>query len=270
MIFIFVVISTVIAVLIAAKVTYNITFQKAVKQLFSESGNISKLSYHPDELLGLPEPVQRYFKHVLKPNQPYISYARITHKGQFKTGLNQDWVDIKGEQYATTETPGLIWKGSTSLFTAQDMFLHGHGRLMVTLFCLFNVVDGKGEQYDQGELVRWLGESVMYPTNLLPSQRLQWTEIDDNTARLDFNYKQISLYYFVTFNAVGEIIQLETKRYMDKTKLETWVIKLSKYKEMNAMLLPTSFEVLWKLEKEDFSYAKFDVKTVEFDVPEVF
>jgi hypothetical protein len=51
-----------------------------------------------------------------------------------------------------------------------------------------------------------------------------------------------------------------TKRYMDEKNLETWVIKLANYKEMNCVVVPTTFEVLWRLEKGDFSYAKFNLQ----------
>ncbi len=71
----------------------------------------------------MPEPVQRYFNYALKEGQPYISYARITHDGQFKTGLDKGWINIKGEQYATTEKPGFIWKGTTTMFIARDMYI---------------------------------------------------------------------------------------------------------------------------------------------------
>ena len=90
--------------------------------------------------------MQRYFKYVLKERQPYISYAGITHDAQFKTGLDKDWINIKGEQYATTEKPGFIWKGTTSMFTPRDMFIADKGRLVISLFSLYNVVDAKGEQ----------------------------------------------------------------------------------------------------------------------------
>ena len=108
----------------------------------------------------------------------------------------------------------------------------------------------------------------MYPTNLLPGERLQWTSIDEKSARLTFNYKGLSLFYIATFNAVGEIIQLETKRYMGEKDVQTWIIKLSDYKEISGVLVPTTTEVLWRLEKGDFSYAKFLVKEVEFNKPE--
>ncbi|MGZ5191574.1 MAG: DUF6544 family protein, partial [Flavisolibacter sp.] len=231
---------------------------------------ISDKAFYQQQLVDLPEPVQRYFKYILKDGQPYISYARITHNGQFKTGLEKDWINIKGEQYATTEKPGFVWKGTTSMFTARDMYIADQGRLIVSLFSLYKLVDASGERYNQGELLRWLGESILYPTNLLPSERLQWFEMDLQTARLTFNYNGISLFFIITFNEVGEITQMETKRYMDKSKLETWVIKITDYKEMNNLIVPSALEVLWRLEKGDFSYAKFNVTKIEYNKPEKF
>ena len=119
-------------------------------------------------------------------------------------------------------------------------------------------------------MLRWLGESVLYPTNLLPSERLQWFTIDNTHAKLTFNYNSLSLFFIMTFNEIGEIIQIETKRYMEENKLETWVIKMSTYKEMNDILVPTSFDVLWRLGNIDFSYARFNLKKIEYDIPAKF
>ncbi|MEO5984885.1 MAG: DUF6544 family protein [Ferruginibacter sp.] len=107
-------------IIIFGKINLSIQFNREVKQLFSHSGNISNRTFTYEMLFGLPEPVQRYFKYILKDGQPYISYARITHDGQFKTGLEKPWVNIKGEQYATTGKPGFIWKGRTSMFMLQE------------------------------------------------------------------------------------------------------------------------------------------------------
>ncbi|MDB5110922.1 MAG: hypothetical protein JWR67_2036, partial [Mucilaginibacter sp.] len=134
-------------------------------------------------------------------------------------------------------------------------------------FSIYNIVDGRGKAFDQGELLRWLGESVLYPTNLLPSENLRWSAIDTRAAKFTFNYKGLSLFYIATFNNAGEIIQLESKRYMDKSNLETWIIKLANYKKVNEIVVPTTFEVLWRLKKGDFSYAKFNVKKIEYGKP---
>jgi len=257
-------------ILSIGKINLSVKFDSRVKELFAQSKNISQQQFHKSQIDSLPEPVQRYFIHILKEGQPFISYARIKHEGQFKADLKKGWMRIKGEQYATTENPGFIWKGTTAIFIAQDMYVADKGRLIVSLFSLINVVNAKGEQYNQGELLRWLGESILYPTNFLPSKELNWLPIDYNTAKLTFNYNGLSLFFKMSFNEIGEIIEMETLRYMDTKNLETWVIKIADYKELNEVIVPTKFEVLWRLTEGDFSYAKFDITKIEYDKPEIF
>lgn len=264
------IIGLILIVFLIGKINLTAKFSREVKELFGQSKDISDQVFHKNQLDSLPEPVQRYFNHIMKDGQPYISYARIKHDGTFKTGFDKDWINIQGEQYATIEKPGFIWKGTTSMFVARDMYIGDKGRLIASLFALYNVADGQGPQYDQGELLRWLGESVLYPTNLLPNERLHWEPIDANTAKLLFNYKGLSLFFKMTFNDIGEITELETKRYMDETNLETWVIKATNYKEWNSVLVPTIFDVIWRLEKGDFSYARFNITQVEYNKPEKF
>ncbi len=255
---------------IVGKINLSFQFNREVKKLFLLSKQIPGKIFHHQQLSALPEPVQRYFRHVLNDKQPFISYVRITHTGKFKPDLNKNWINIKGEQYATTEKPGFIWKGTTTMFIARDMYIADKGRLVVSLLSLYNIVDAKGKQYNQGELLRWLGESILYPTNLLPSERLRWIPIDFQTAKLMFNYNDLYLSFILTFNEIGEITQMETKRYMDEKKLETWIIKPTNYKKVNGVIVPFDFEVLWRLEKGDFSYAKFTIQKIEYNYPAIF
>jgi hypothetical protein len=262
------IVGLILIVFIIGKVNLSTKFGREIKELFAQSKNISDRTFHKSQLDNLPDPVRSYFNHILKEGQPYISYFRMKHNGQFKTALDKGWVNITGEQYATTEKPGFIWKGTTAMFVARDMYISDIGRLIVALFSIYNVVDVKGEKYNEGELLRWLGESILYPTNFLPSERLQWFPIDSKTAKLIFNYKGLSLFFKITFNEIGEITEMETKRYMGEENLETWVIKTTNYKELNNIIVPTAFDVIWRLDKGDFSYAKFNITEVEYDNPE--
>lgn len=264
------IVSSILLILIIGKINLSTKFSREVKELFAQSKSISNKVFHKSQLDDLPEPVQRYFNHILKEGQPYISYARIKHDGQFKPGIDKGWINIKGEQYATTEKPGFIWKGTTAMFVARDMYISDKGRLIATLFSVYNVVDAKGEKYNEGELLRWLGESVLYPTNFLPGERLNWFPLDSNSAKLNFNYNGLSLFFKITFNEIGEITEMETKRYMGDDNLETWIIKATNYKELNNVIIPTAFDVLWRLDKGDLSYAKFNITKVDYNKPEEF
>ena len=128
-----------VVIWLTGKINLSIRFGKQVKELFAQSKNLSRQKFSQKLLEDLPEPVQRYFKYVLKEGQSYISYIRLKHDGQFKTGLDKDWVDITGEQYFNTQKPGFIWKGTTSLFVARDMYIGDEGRLIATILWSFNV-----------------------------------------------------------------------------------------------------------------------------------
>ena len=265
LVFILSFIASSVAAVLVGKAILNRKFQGQSNLLLAQTKDISTKIFHSDQLKGLPQPVQRYFNLVLKNGQPYISNVSFTHNGQFKTGLDKGWINITGKHFATMDKPGFIWMGTTSMFTARDMFIEDKGRLVVALFSLYKIVDAKGESYDQGELLRWLGESVLYPTNLLPSERLTWFPIDTEHAKLIFTYNGMSLPFAITFNDAGEITQMETKRYMDEKNLEMWVIIATDYKSVNDVRIPSRFEVLWRLEKGDFSYAIFNIQQINFN-----
>ncbi len=258
------------AVLIAGKVIFQIQFRKEVEELFSGSERVRDRVFKLEQVSGLPEPVRKYFSHVLKEGQPYISYVRLKHDGFFRPAQGKDWVAIKGEQYFTSNNPGFVWKADTSLFSVRDMYINNSGRIIVSLLSLFKVVDGSGPEYDQGELLRWLGESVWFPTNLLPGKFVKWVPIDSRTAELRFVHHGMSLFYIVSFNENNEIVQMETKRFMGEDGLKTWIGRVGDYEEINGIKVPTRIEAIWKLEAEDFSYARFNVTDIEYDRPGIY
>ena len=244
--------------------------KKDVSKLFSLSGDISHKTFSYKQLEGLPIPVQRYFRYALDDGQSYISYVRLKHTGTFKPAEDKKWTGIKGQQYFTAETPGFLWKGKTSLFTARDMYIGGKGRLVVSLFSLFKVVDEQGEHIDQAELLRWLGESVWFPTNLLPGENLQWTAIDSAKAKVTCTHNGISVYYIVHFNEHGQITKLETERYMEKDRLEKWIGIVGDYKQVDGIRIPTYIEGKWDLEEGEYPYAKFHIQQIEYNIPHLF
>ena len=259
----------VILAAIVKRINFVNRFKSQVKELFFLSKRISDQSFSVNQLEGLPEPVQRYFRLVLREGQPYISYVRLTHTGKFKTSLKKKWISIKGEQYYTIDTPGYIWKGTTAFFTARDFYIADKGELIVTLLSVFNIVDGSGPSFDQGELLRWLAEGVWFPTALLPSDRLQWSVVDNSHSKLVFNYKELTLDFLVTFNRIGEIVEMKTQRYMDKNIIETWVCKMHNYRWIYNVKVPTHCEVSWRLAARDFPYADFKIKKIEYNIPAI-
>jgi len=253
---------------LAGKAMFDKRFNDQVKELFSRSPRLDDKYFSYDQLKGLPKPVKEYFMHVLPEKQPYISYVRLKHDGWFRTDPGKKRMEIKGEQYFTAAKPGFIWRGKTSLFTARDMYIADQGRLVVSLFSLFKVADEQGPSVDQAELLRWLGESVWFPTNLLPRENLHWTAIDNSRARLTLDYSGISVYYVITFNENQEIVRFETERYMGDKGLKPWIGEVSEYTEIQGVRVPSVIEASWDLDGGMYTYGRFRVKQMEYDVPE--
>ncbi len=240
-------------------------YQQDIAQLLSSAHASTEHTFSYEQLAGLPEPVQRYFRHVLPEGIPYIRTVRLRHDGRFKTSVGADWTDIGGEQHFTTEPPGFIWRGKTQWFTARDQYVAGRGQLVVYLLSLIPVVNVQGETTDQGELLRWLGESVWFPTNLLPREHLQWFPVDDHSAQLKFEHNGLTINYHVHFNEQDEITHVETQRFMTPKQQEIWVGKLSDYQRINDVLVPTRIRATWKLPEGDHTYVDFRVQEIEYN-----
>lgn len=262
------IIAAVFIIHVAGRIFHSFRFNQQVGDLLSQTESISDSTFSYDQLAGLPEPVQQYFRHVLPEGQPYISTVHLRHGGEFKANPDGDWVNIDGDQFFTARPPGFLWKGRTAMFTARDMFIDGHGEIVVTLFSLFNVMRGEGENYDESELLRWLGESVWFPTNLLPGEYISWSPIDSTTARLNFTYQDFDLEYTVYFNDANEITRLETERFMGEEGREQWIGKLSNYQEQHGMMIPMDIEGAWQLDSGEYSYARFQIQQIEYNITE--
>ena len=47
------------------------------------------------------------------------------------------------------------------------------GATTIPPYSVIKAVDTKRTKYNEGELIRWLGESILYPTNSLPGNHCQ-------------------------------------------------------------------------------------------------
>ena len=248
----------------------NCSSSKHIDRLFTRADGASNKTFTYAQLEGLPLPVQRYFKYALPNGRPYLSYLRLKHSGTFKTGIDKPAVDIRGEQYFTARPPGFVWTGKTKQFRARDSYVDNIGNLSVYLFGFLRIVNSRGKTVDQAELLRWLGESVWMPTNLLPGDNKKWTPIDDMTAKLTFTWNGQTVYYIVHVNELGQITRMETERYMDENKLKDWVGEVSEYREADGVMVPTEIKASWLLEQGTYTYAHFFVDTFEYDIPRRF
>ena len=90
----FIIVLTLVAVLIAALLYGAYRWNVGTKNLRARL-DAARVSIRPQvvdfrELEGLPAPVQRYFRTVLKEGQPMVTGVRVQHRGTFNMGETTD------------------------------------------------------------------------------------------------------------------------------------------------------------------------------------
>ncbi len=80
---------------------------------------------------------------------------------------DQKWMPIKAEQYFNVDSTGFIWIAKVNFASllsihAKDEFIDGKGSLIVKLLGFVKVVDARGYEVDQGEIMRFLAECICF------------------------------------------------------------------------------------------------------------
>lgn len=126
--------------------------------------NVAPRTYDPRELDGLPAPVQRYFRAVLRDGQPMVAAVSVEHRGTFNTSeTGEQWRPFTSTQRVITRRPGFDWDARVAMMPGltvrvHDAYVAGEGVLHATLFGLVSLVNLRGTpEVAQGELPYWRG-----------------------------------------------------------------------------------------------------------------
>ena len=234
-------------------------------------------AYDPTQLEGLPAPVQRYFRAVLKAGQPMIEAASVEHTGTFNMSqTGEQWKPFTSTQHVITRRPGFVWDARIRMapgMTARvhDAYLAGEGLLAAKLFGLLTVMElPSTPELAQGELMRYLAEATWYPTALLPGQGLVWEAIDDSHVSATLTDGTTTVELVFEFDAQGLISSVRSEgRYRDvdgEPVATPWQGRFWDYQERNGMLIPLEGEVAWLLPEGPQPYWRGHIQHVEYEV----
>jgi hypothetical protein len=233
--------------------------------------------YDARELAGLPAPVQRYFRTVLKDGQAIVAAASVDHVGSFNMGeTTEQWKPFTSRQRVVTRRPGFVWDGRVAMLPGlavhvHDAYVAGTGILHPALLGLFTLIDLRGSgDVAQGELMRFFAEAAWYPTALLPSQGVRWDAVDERSARATLVDGALSLTLLFRFDEQGliESVRAEARgRTVAKTIVMTpWEGRWSDYQVRDGMRVPTAGEVAWLAPEGRKPYWRGTITSLRYEV----
>jgi hypothetical protein len=238
--------------------------------------SIGRRTYGPDDLIGLPAPVQKYFRAVIKDGQPIVSVVHVELSGSINMSATGDkWKRFTSTQRVIVQRPGFDWEGHIEMMpglTARvhDAYIAGEGVLHATLFGLVSLANLRGTpEIARGELMRFFAEAAFYPTALLPSQGVQWKAIDDLSAKATLTDGATALTLLFRFDKNGliESVRAEARgRTVAGVVIPTpWEVRWSNYELRDGMRIPTEGEVAWLLADGPKPYFRGRITSLRYE-----
>ncbi len=186
----------------------------------------------------------------------------------------EQWKSFTSTQRVITRRPGFDWDAQIQMapFLAADVhdaYIAGEGILHASLFGLISLANLRGTpEAAQGELMRFFGEAVWYPTALLPSQGVRWEAVDENSAKATLEDGKTTATMLFRFNKdhLIESVRVEARpRMVGENLIPTrWEGRWSNYEMRDGMNVPLEGEVAWILPEGPKPYWRGRVKKIRY------
>lgn len=225
---------------------------------------------------GLPAPVQRYLRAVLRDGAPMITGLHARHRGTFNSSEGKaQWKPFTSDQRIVLQRPGFDWNGRIAFLPGvsvrvHDAYVAGEGILHASLLGLFTVADLRDRtELAHGELMRFLAEAPWYPSALLPGQGVSWEAIDTRSARATLMDGALSVSIVYRFGAddLVESVHAEARgRSVGDRILPTpWRGRFWNYELRHGVRVPGEGEVAWVIDGDERPYWRGRLVELEFD-----
>ena len=268
----------VIALLMAYR-RFNRDIRQDVESLFAGQSPEKEIIVTEQMLAGLPDPVRRYLTYTGVVGKPLVRTVRLKQKGVIRMGFEDPGRELEAKQYysATEERPGFVWDatvrmGPLPVVRGRDMYADGKGYMLIKLGALVPVVDGRGEEMDQGAMVRYLSEMIWFPSAFL-RENVSFEAIDDHSAKVTLADAGKTASGTMYFDDEGRFTDFVTRRYRavgDTFELATWSTPVTEYGVLAGLNLPVRGKAVWKLPEGDLPYIDVTITEVEYNTPELY
>lgn len=211
----------------------------------------------------LPDPVLRYFAFALGGDSRPIRGARVRWEGEMRLRPGAEWVPFSAEQHFSAAPPGFVWDAAVRMLPlvpmrVRDRYWQSQGSMLGRVGGLLPVVDqGGSPEIAQSALARWLGEAVWLPTALLPGAGVEWTAVDDRTARATVRDGGVTAAADFHFAPSGAITRMTAMRYRDvdgTPVLTPFEGRYGSYRWLGGVRVPRHAEVAWLLPEGRYAY----------------
>lgn len=232
----------------------------------------------------LPPPVRRWARRAGVVGRPRPRSVRLLQRGQLRASVGAPFMTARADQYFRIPDPAFIWRVETKLFrlfpfTGRDRYADGSGSMRIALASRLYVVDAADEKIAEGALLRFLAETVWFPSAALEPY-VAWTAIDETHASATLRHAGLEVSATFEVDALGRVLGIVAQRYLgggEGATKRTWQVTCTHWERLSVddgsstgVEVPTAGDVAWDLPSGRFVYYRWRVTELEYDRPEPF
>jgi hypothetical protein len=223
------------------------------------------------DMQHLPPPVQRYLRYVGVVNKPKVYDYRITFQGKMRD-KEKDWFPFTSEQYNFIDKPTRLFFMEGKMFgvtvPGYHAYKNGKASMQIKLFGLFPVVNEKPGVLNKAETVTLFNDMCLLAPATLIDPGIRWEKVSDSVVKAMFTVQNITISALLYFNEKGQLVDfVSDDRYAIAEKKQfRFSTPVNDYKNFNGYNLPGYGEAIWHYPEGKFTYGKFYLQDVRYNV----
>ena len=265
----------VLAVAITSWATYHfkMVFEADVKNHLSRSNFSNTDLLTEADIAKMPYPVQKYILYSEAIGKPKAKNMKITFDGQMRE-KGKDFFKFNSVQYNFFDDPTRLFFMNAKMFGIAVPVYHCYqnatATMQVKLLGLFDVVNVKGTEMNKAETVTVFNDMCLMAPASLIDRRIEWTAIDDLSAKATFTNGVNKISATLYFNEHGQLINfVSDDRYViGDMKQYRFSTPVKEYSKINRRNIWQYGETIWHYPDGEFVYGKFYLKSIEYNVPD--
>jgi hypothetical protein len=259
------------AILSWGSINFESQFKNDVTNNLSRTNKLSADIVTEDDIQSLPQPVQKYLRHIGVLNKPKVKNVRIVFDGEMRE-KGKDWFKFRSVQYNFFDDPTRLFFMKAQMFGVTVPGYHNYHKatasMDIRLFGLFPIVQVKGTEMNQAETVTVFNDMcIMAPASLI-DKRILWEAMDSTSAKAIFTNGPHKISAILYFNEKGELINfISDDRYAaSDMKQYRFSTPMRDYKLFDDRIVPAYGEAVWHYPDGEFVYGKFHLANIAYNV----
>lgn len=216
-----------------------------------------------EDIAHLPGPVQRYIELTGSVGKPIVTEIMMEFEATMYDAPGAKGMTGPASQYDRFDEMHRLFFMRTMMNGLPISVLHDfeadQAKMKVRAAGLFNVVDASGPELTRTETVTILNDIAFFAPSRLTDERLEWTEVSDKSAKVDFTVGANTVSAELIFNEAGELVDFISgdRGMMEKDgslRIARWSTPLGNYRRFDGWRLASEGDAVWHLPEGPFTY----------------